>query len=67
MTPARFSFSNKFMRWLGLTPLQNQSGEREASGGIAKADDVSLRRVLCLPATAMMRCGRLTWLRIWAA
>ncbi len=67
MTPARFSSSNKFRRWVGLTPLQNQPGEREASGGITKAGDVKLGRALCLPATVMMRCGRSTLLRTWAA
>lgn len=37
------------------------------SGGIAKADDVNLRRALCQAATVMMHRGPSTWLRTWPA
>ena len=47
-----------------MTP---QSGERDVSGGITRAGDVDLRRVLCQAATGMMHRGRVTWLRTWAA
>lgn len=50
-----------------MTPSRNQSGERDVSGGITKADDVNLRRALCQTATVMMHRGHSTWLRTWAA
>lgn len=80
--PARFTSSKKVGPWVGLTPSRNQSGERDVSGGIAKAGDVTLRRALCQAATVMMceegqktvpwtvfptNGGRSTWLRTWAA
>lgn len=51
----------------GLTPLRNQSGERDVSGGITKAGDVNLRRALCQAATVVMNRGRSTWLRTCGA
>jgi transposase len=65
--PMRFRSSKKVGAWVGLTPSRNQSGERDVSGGITKAGDVSLRRVLCQAATVMVNRGRSTWLRTWAA
>ena len=80
--PARFTSSKKVGPWVGLTPSRNQSGERDVSGGITKAGDVTLRRALCQAATVMMYeegqktvrwtvfptiGGRSTWLRTWAA
>lgn len=65
--PARFTSSKKVGPWVGLTPSRNQSGERDVSGGITKAGDVTLRRALCQAATVMMHRGRATWLRTWAA
>lgn len=65
--PARFTSSKKVGPWVGLTPSRNQSGERDVSGGITKAGDVTLRRALCQAATVMMHRGRSTWLRTWAA
>lgn len=50
--PARFTSSKKVGPWVGLTPSRNQSGERDVSGGIAKAGDVTLRRALCPAAMA---------------
>ena len=65
--PARFTSSKKVGPWAGLTPSRNQSGERDVSGGITKAGDVTLRRALCQAATVMMHRARSTWLRTWAA
>ena len=65
--PARFTSSKKVGPWVGLTPSRNQSGERDVSGGITKAGDVTLRRALCQAATVMMHRRRSTWLRTWAA
>ncbi|ODT57972.1 MAG: hypothetical protein ABS73_14785 [Paracoccus sp. SCN 68-21] len=75
--PSRFTLS----KWRGLTPARNQSGDRDISGGITKAGDVTLRRALCRAAPVMMHeegqktvrrtvfpttGGRSTWLRPWA-
>lgn len=65
--PDRFTSSRKVGPWAGLTPSRNQSGERDISGGITKAGDVTLRRALCQAATVMMNRGPSTWLRTWAA
>jgi transposase len=65
--PTRLTSSKKVGPWVGLTPSRNQSGERDVSGGITKAGDVTLRRALCQAATVMMHRGRSTWLRTWAA
>jgi transposase len=65
--PARFTSSKNVGPWVGLTPSRNQSGERDVSGGITKAGDVTLRRALCQATTVMMNRGRATWLRTWSA
>lgn len=65
--PARFTSSKQVGPWVGLTPSRNQSGERDISGGIIKAGDVSLRRAFYQAATVMMHRGRASWLRTWAA
>lgn len=65
--PARFTSSNEVGPWAGLMLSRNQSGERDVSGEITKAGDVTLRRALCQAATVMMHRGRSTWLRTWAA
>ena len=44
--PRRFTSSKKVGPWVGLTPSRNQSGERDVSGGITKAGDAYLRRLL---------------------
>lgn len=44
--PARFTSSKNVGPCVGLTPSRNQSGERDVSGGITKAGDVTLRRAL---------------------
>ncbi len=56
--PARFTSSKKVGPWVGMTPSRNQSGERDVSGGITKAGDVSLCRALCQAATVMIHRGR---------
>ncbi|ODT60764.1 MULTISPECIES: transposase [Paracoccus] len=48
--PSRFASSKR----VGLTLACNQSGDRDIFGGITKAGDVTLRRVLCREATVMM-------------
>lgn len=58
--PARFASSRKVGPRVGMTTSRNQSGERDVSGGITKAGDVSLRRALCQAANVMIyrpMCG----------
>ena len=64
--PSRFTSSKKVGPWVGMTASRNQPGERDVSGGITMAGDVTLRRALCQAATVMMHSGRSTWLRTWA-
>lgn len=64
--PSRFTSSKKVGPWVDLTLSRSQSGERDISGRITKAGDVTLRRALCQAATVMMHRGRSTWLRTWA-
>jgi transposase len=42
----RFSSPRELMRFLGLTPSEDSSGEREKRGGITKAGNKHVRRVL---------------------
>ncbi|MFN3279225.1 MAG: transposase [Paracoccus hibiscisoli] len=48
--PSRFMSSKR----VGLTLARNQSGDRDISGGITKASDVTLLRALCLAAKVIM-------------
>ena len=64
--PTRFSSSKKVGPWAGLTPSRHQPCERDVTGGITKAGDLGLRRVLCKAATVMLQRGRASWLRTWA-
>ena len=52
-----------------LTPAGNQSGQRDLSVGITKAESrqIHLRRVFCQAASVVMNRDRSTWLRIWGA
>lgn len=52
--------------WVGSTPSRNQSGERDVSGGITKAGDANLRRLLCQAATVILNRGQGNTLRAWA-
>lgn len=65
--PLRFRSSTNVGPWVGLTPSRSQSGERDVSGGITKAGDVTLRRALCQAATVMQNRGRGNALRTWAS
>lgn len=44
--PLRFASSERLGPWVGLTPSRNRSGERDVSGGITKAGDVTPSRRL---------------------
>ena len=43
---SRFKNARSFAAWLGLTPSEHSSGEKVARGGITKAGNKHLRRVL---------------------
>jgi transposase len=50
-----FSSGRHLAAWLGLVPRQNSSGGKERLGGISKAGDGYLRRLLVHGARAVMR------------
>jgi transposase len=52
---AQFRSGRQFAAWLGLTPLQNSSRDKERLGRISKMGDQYLRRLLVIGATAMVR------------
>lgn len=56
--PALFSSGRQFAAWLGLTPKPRSSGGKERLGGISKQGDGTIRRLLVVGATAMIRVAR---------
>jgi transposase len=52
---SRFRSARHFAAWLGLAPKQNSSGGKERQGGISKAGNPYLRRLLVVGATAVIR------------
>jgi len=66
--PAHFKSGRQFAAWLGLTPRQNSSGDKERLGRISKMGDRYLRRLLVVGATALIRFARnrSTPLTAWA-
>ena len=55
---ALFSSGRQFAAWLGLTPKPRSSGGKERLGGISKQGDRTIRRLLVIGATAMIRMTR---------
>ena len=53
--PSQFHSARQFAAWIGLVPKQNSSGGKQRQGGISKQGDRSLRRLLVLGATAVIR------------
>jgi transposase len=53
--PQVFRSGRDFAAWLGLTPFQNSSGKRQASGEISRAGDKTVRRLLVLGAASLVR------------
>jgi transposase len=53
--PQVFKTGRGLSAWLGLVPRQNSSGGKERLGGIAKAGDTYLRRMLFVGAMAVIR------------
>ena len=56
--PTLFSSGRQFAAWLGLTPKARSSGGKERLGGISKQGDGTIRRLLVVGATAMIRMAR---------
>jgi transposase len=56
--PALFSSGRQFAAWLGLTPKPHSSGGKERLGGISKQGDGTIRRLLVVGATALIRTAR---------
>lgn len=54
----QFRTARDFAAWVGLTPRQYASGEKRRSGGISRAGDAGLRRLLTLGASAHLRQAR---------
>jgi transposase len=52
---SRFRSARHFAAWLGLAPKQKSSGGKERQGGISKAGNPYLRRLLVVGATAVIR------------
>ena len=53
--PSVFRRGRDFGAWLGLTPKENSSGGKQRLGAISKRGDRTLRRLLLLGATAVVR------------
>ena len=53
--PHLFKSGRSLSAWLGLVPRQNSSGGKERLGGITKAGDTYLRRMLFVGAMAVIR------------
>lgn len=53
-----FKSGRQFAAWLGLVPKQNSTGGKERLGGITKAGDRYLRRLLVIGATGLIRYKR---------
>jgi transposase len=64
--PAVFRSARHFAAWLGLTPKDHSTAGRQRLGGITRAGDEGLRRLLVVGATAVVRHARpgkgSTWL-----
>ena len=56
--PTLFQSGRQFAAWLGLTPKPRSSGGKERLGGISKQGDGTIRRLLVVGATSMIRTAR---------
>jgi transposase len=55
-----FKSGRQFAAWLGLVPKQSSTGGKDRLGGITKAGDRYLRRLLVIGATGLIRYKRKT-------
>ena len=56
--PSAFKNGRQLAAWLGLVPRQNSSGGKDRLGGITKAGDCYIRRLLVTGATSVIRYAR---------
>ena len=56
--PTLFRSGRQFAAWLGLTPRPHSSGGKDRLGGISKQGDGTIRRLLVVGATAVIRVAR---------
>lgn len=56
--PSFFRSGREFAAWLGLTPRQNSSGDKQRLGRISKQGNRYIRRLLVIGATSMLRHAR---------
>ena len=56
--PTLFRSGRQFAAWLGLTPRPQSSGGKDRLGGISKQGDGTIRRLLVVGATAVIRVAR---------
>jgi transposase len=56
--PSGFKTGRDFAAWIGLVPRQHSTGGKERLGGISKQGDRSIRRLLVIGATAVVRHAR---------
>lgn len=56
--PAAFKNGRHLAAWLGLVPRQNSTGGKDRLGGITKAGDRYIRRLLVVGATCVIRYAR---------
>jgi transposase len=55
---SNFASARHFAAWIGLVPKQNSTGGKPRQGGISKAGDRTLRRLLVLGASVVIRHTR---------
>ena len=58
VNPAQFESGRHFAAWLGLTPKEHSTGGKRRLGGISKAGNTRLRRLLVVGAMAVIRHAR---------
>jgi transposase len=56
--PKAFRSGRHFAAWLGLVPKENSSGRRRRFGAISRQGDATLRKLLVLGATAVIRFAK---------
>lgn len=54
----QFASARDFAAWCGLTPREHSSAGKRRQGGISRRGDISLRKLLVLGASAVMRYAR---------
>jgi NADPH-dependent 2,4-dienoyl-CoA reductase/sulfur reductase-like enzyme len=64
---SNFASARHFAAWIGLVPKQNSTGGKPRQGGISKAGDRYLRRLLVLGASAVIRHIRIKAREGWLA